>query len=101
MTVLGHCSQHRLQMQLFSGGNLRSGVRTCSVSSKQESDKVSNKLVTGKFSSTQARYYPEELVAAEKKAKGEPGHGVTRLDRKTPENPCIVGYSICKHVGSC
>lgn len=33
-------------MQLFSGGNLRSGVGTCSVSSKQESDKVSNKLVT-------------------------------------------------------
>lgn len=56
-------------MQLFSGGNLSSGVRTCSVSSKQESDKVSNKLVTEDLA---ARYYPEELVAAEN-AGGERG----------------------------
>lgn len=88
-------------MQLFSCGNLRSGVRTCSVSSKQESDEVGNKLVTGKFSSTQARYYPQELVAAEKGAKGEAGHGVTGSDRRKPENPRIVVYGKRKYVGVC
>lgn len=46
VTVLGQCSRRRLQMQLFSSGNLSSGVGTCPVSSKQEGDKVSNKLVT-------------------------------------------------------
>lgn len=38
---------------------------------KQESDKVSNKLVTEDLAMRGARYYPEELVAAEKRAKGE------------------------------
>lgn len=44
VTVLGHshCSQCCLQMQLFS---VESSKVTCSVSTKQKTDKVSDKLV--------------------------------------------------------